>query len=68
MTDGAEASRTATVASYLELLRSGGNDHPVTLLKNAGVDLATTKPTEALVAEMDSLVDRLERELSILNS
>ena len=68
MTDGDEASRTATVASYLELLRSGGNDHPVTLLKKAGVDLATTEPTEALVAEMGSLVDRLEQELSILNS
>jgi oligoendopeptidase F len=49
------------------LLRSGGNDHPVTLLKKAGVDLATTEPTEALVAEMDSLVDRLENELLSLN-
>jgi oligoendopeptidase F len=67
MTDGDETSRTATVASYLELLRSGGNDHPVTLLKTAGVDLATTEPTEALVAEMDSLVDRLENELFNLN-
>jgi len=67
MTEGDEASRTATVASYLELLRSGGNDHPVTLLKKVGVDLATTEPTEALVAEMDSLVDRLENELLNLN-
>jgi oligoendopeptidase F len=63
-----EASRTATLASYLELLRSGGNDHPVTLLRKAGVDLATTEPTEALVAEMDGLVDRLEEELAKLDS
>ena len=51
MTEGDEASRTATVEAYLELLRSGGNDHPVTLLTKAGVDLATTEPTEALVAK-----------------
>jgi hypothetical protein len=31
------------------------------------VDFTTTEPTEALVKEMDSLVDRLEEELSILN-
>jgi oligoendopeptidase F len=68
MTEGDEASRTATVTSYLELLRSGGNDHPVTLLKKAGIDLATTEPTEALVAEMDELVDRLEEELAKLDS
>ncbi len=67
MTNGDQASRTATVEAYLDLLRSGGNDHPVTLLKKAGVDLATTEPTEALVAEMDSLVDRLENELLNLN-
>jgi oligoendopeptidase F len=67
MTDGNEASRAATVASYLELLRSGGNDHPVTLLKKSGVDLATTEPTEALVTEMDSLVNRLEEELGKLD-
>ena len=67
MTKGDEASRTATVEAYLELLRSGGNDYPVTLLKKAGVDLATTEPTEALVAKMDGLVGRLEKELLNLN-
>ncbi len=66
MTEGDKTSRTATVEAYLELLRAGGNDHPVTLLKQAGVDLATTEPTEALVAEMGGLVDRLEQELAKL--
>jgi len=67
MTEGEYGGRTATIEAYLALLRSGGNDHPVTLLKKAGVDLATTEPTEALVAEMGGLVDRLEGELSKLN-
>ncbi len=66
MTDGDEGERSATVEAYLELLRSGGNDHPISQLKKAGVDFTTTEPTEALVAEMDSLVDRLEEELGKL--
>ncbi len=55
MTDGDEAERAATVEAYLELLRSGGNDHPIAQLQKAGVDFTTTEPTEALVAEMDEL-------------
>jgi oligoendopeptidase F len=68
MTDGGERERSATVEAYLELLRSGGNDHPISQLQKAGVDFTTTEPTEALVAEMDGLVDRLEEELQKLNS
>lgn len=68
MTVGDEASRAGTVADYLELLRSGGNDHPVSQLQKAGVDFTTTEPTEALVAEMDQLVDRLEAEITVLSS
>ena len=68
MTEGDEADRADTVAQYLELLRSGGNDHPMTQLRKAGVDFGTTEPTETLVADMGRLVDQLERELSILNS
>jgi len=68
MTDGDEGERSTTVEAYLELLRSGGNDHPISQLQKAGVDFTTTEPTEALVAEMDSLVDRLEKELEKLDS
>jgi len=68
MTEGEEVERSATVEAYLELLRSGGNDHPISQLQKAGVDFTTTEPTEALVAEMDSLVTQLGDELSILNS
>jgi oligoendopeptidase F len=68
MTEDDEEQRSSTVEAYLELLRSGGNDHPISQLQKAGVDFTTTEPIEALVAEMDSLVDRLEEELSKLNS
>ncbi len=68
MTRGDEGARSTTVDAYLELLRSGGNDHPISQLQRAGVDFTTTEPTEALVAEMDRLVDRLDGELSTLGS
>jgi oligoendopeptidase F len=68
MTAGEDGERSATVEAYLELLRSGGNDHPISQLQKAGVDFTTTKPAEALVAEMDSLVDRLEEELAKLDT
>ena len=67
MTEGNAGGCSATVEAYLELLRSGGNDHPISQLRKAGVDFTTTEPTEALVAEMDDLVDRLEEELGKLD-
>jgi len=67
MTAVENGERSGIVKTYLELLRSGGNDHPITQLQKAGVDFTTTEPTEALVAEMDSLVDRLEEELKNLS-
>jgi oligoendopeptidase F len=46
--------------SYLNLLASGGNDHPMTLLKHAGVDLSEPSTIRAVVTQLDSLVSRLE--------
>src|SRR4030095_1077781 len=39
MTTGSPESRKAATERYLTLLKSGGNDHPMTQLKKAGVDL-----------------------------
>jgi len=58
-----DAMRQAAVARYLDLLRSGGSDHPMTLLKRAGVDLAQPDTVRAVVAQLDGLVTRLEAEL-----
>jgi oligoendopeptidase F len=68
MTEGGEDERSATVEAYLELLRSGGNDHPISQLQKAGVDFTTSEPTEALVAEMNELVTQLEDEIEKLGS
>lgn len=66
MVEGSEAERSGTVARYLELLRSGGSDHPIAQLQRAGVDFTTSEPVDALVGTMASLVDQLEAELITL--
>jgi oligoendopeptidase F len=61
---GDAAIRNQAVARYLDLLRSGGSDHPMTLLQKAGVDLSRPETVRAVSAQLDGLVDKLERELS----
>jgi oligoendopeptidase F len=58
--DGAETTRAAARDRYLELLAAGGNDHPMTLLKNAGVDLSQPETVQAVVDQLEGLVGRLE--------
>jgi oligoendopeptidase F len=60
ITDGSDASRAEARTRYLELLASGGNDHPMTLLRQAGVDLSEPSAILAVVDQLDSLVTRLE--------
>ena len=51
---------------YLDLLRSGGNDHPMEQLRKAGVDLSQPDTVRAVVDQLDDLVTRLEQELAKL--
>jgi oligoendopeptidase F len=48
---------------FLGLLRSGGSDYPMELLRTAGVDLSQPDTVRAVVDQLDDLVTRLEREL-----
>jgi oligoendopeptidase F len=63
---GDQATRQAAVSRYLDLLRAGGSDHPMTLLKKAGVDLSRPETVRAVSAQLDGLVDKLENELKSL--
>ena len=56
--------RQAAVDRYLTLLKAGGSDHPMALLQRAGVDLGQPEPVRAVVEQMETLVSRLEREIS----
>ncbi len=64
ITGGAERDRAAAVARYLDLLKAGGSDHPMELLKRAGVDLSKPETVGAVVDQLDGLVSRLEGELA----
>jgi oligoendopeptidase F len=62
MTTGDAASRQAATARYLELLGSGGNDHPMQQLRKAGVDLSQRATVQAVVDQLEALVTRMESE------
>jgi oligoendopeptidase F len=62
MTTGAPEARKAATERYLTLLKSGGNDHPMTQLKNAGVDLTQRSTIQAVIDQMDRLVSQMETE------
>ncbi len=62
MADATGSDREEVVERYLNLLRSGGDDHPMRQLKKAGVDLTQPHTVQAVVEQLASLVERLERE------
>jgi oligoendopeptidase F len=56
--------RADGVRRFLDLLRAGSKDHPMALLKTAGVDLSQPETVAAIVSHLDGLVSRLETELA----
>lgn len=66
MFTGPAADRPAAVQRYLRLLRSGGDDHPMEQLHQAGVDLSRPETIQAVIDQMEDLVTRLEMEAEFL--
>ncbi|MEQ1870186.1 MAG: oligoendopeptidase F [Vicinamibacterales bacterium] len=64
LTTGSATSRREATDRYLTLLKSGGSDHPMALLKRAGVDLSKPEAVQAVVEQLDALVTKLERAIS----
>lgn len=46
--------------NYLSLLKSGGSDYPVELIRRAGLDMASPAPYQAVIAEFRNLLDQAE--------
>lgn len=46
---------------FLTLLRAGGNGYPYELYKQAGLDMASAAPYQALVARMNRIMDDIEK-------
>lgn len=53
--------KTVMRDAYLKMLSSGRAKDPIELLKEAGVDMTTSRPFDAAVAEMNSTMDEMER-------
>jgi len=49
------------IERYLELLKSGGKDYPIELLKTCGVDMTTSAPVDATVKLFAKQVEEVER-------
>ncbi len=50
---------------YLDFLKAGGSDYPVEILKNAGLDMTSPAPYNAVIDRMDAVMDEIE---AILNA
>jgi len=53
---------------YLTMLKSGGSDYPVEILKRAGVDITKEESFDAGFARFNSLVDEMEKLVTKLKS
>jgi oligoendopeptidase F len=60
----AAKGRTEKRDRYLTMLAAGGSDYGVDLLKRAGVDMTTSEPTKAAIAEMNATIDEIEKLLA----
>jgi len=51
----------ADVERYLGILKAGGSDASLKILKNAGVDMTSAEPTVAALKRFDALVGEMEK-------
>ncbi|MFI5357222.1 MAG: oligoendopeptidase F [Opitutales bacterium] len=68
MTTGTPAEQAATRERYLTMLKSGGSDYPMELLKRAGVDLTQPATIQAVIDQMSDLVGQMEAEATKIES
>ncbi|MFC3095720.1 oligoendopeptidase F [Alteromonas sediminis] len=48
------------VDTYLNFLKAGGKDYPVEILKEAGLDMTSAAPYNAVIDRMDDVMDKIE--------
>jgi oligoendopeptidase F len=66
LAEGIRSESAATPGStrrrdhYLDMLRAGGSRYAYDMLKEAGVDLATSEPFDAAMRAMNGVIDRIE--------
>ncbi|MBE1298843.1 MAG: oligoendopeptidase F [Alteromonadaceae bacterium] len=58
--DQMKAGGEKEVKTYLDFLKAGGNDYPVEILKDAGLDMSSDAPYNAVIDRMDAVMDEIE--------
>jgi oligoendopeptidase F len=48
------------VIKYLDFLKAGSSNYPITILKNAGVDIKSPEPIQAVSDRMDQVLNEME--------
>lgn len=56
----ADREDTTVQQTYLNMLKAGGSAQPYELFQQAGLDMASPEPYEALIRRMNSLMDEFE--------
>ncbi len=56
----ADKEDTSARDTYLAFLKAGGSEHPYELFRQAGLDMASPAPYEALIRRMNELMDAFE--------
>jgi oligoendopeptidase F len=54
------AGKAADREAFLNVLRAGGSDYPVEILRRAGLDMASPAPYRAIVAKLSRTLDQME--------
>jgi oligoendopeptidase F len=60
----AKAGKTTRRDAYLKMLQTGSSKYAVEQLKDAGVDMTTSAPFDAAIAEMNATMDEMEKILA----
>ncbi len=47
------------IDDYMKFLKSGGSDHPIELLKIAGVDMTTPQPIEEALSVFEGIIKEM---------
>ena len=58
--DAMEHEGPAARDRFIAMLKAGGSDYAYPLYKKAGIDMATPKPYQALVARMSRILDQID--------
>lgn len=59
-TEKISAGQPGARDTYLGVLKAGGSDYPVAVLRKAGLDMASPAPYQALVRRMDTVITEME--------